>query len=137
MKKVILSLIVTFTFSNIFANGEFENNVSKTEFNQITQLEAYVEANPQTTLSEIKVNNPELINGVELLDDTAASSLSAVKDMPLVSGFWWGCCLGVIGLAIVYLVTDHDKDQVRKALFGCLIATVLWGVGGLWNPFSW
>jgi hypothetical protein len=137
MKKVILSLIVTLTFSNIFANGEFDNNVSKTEFNQINQLETYVEANPQTTLSEIKVNNPELINGVELLDETATSSIGAVKDMPLVSGFWWGCCLGVIGLAIVYFVTDHDKDQVRKALFGCLIATVLWGVGGLWNPFSW
>jgi hypothetical protein len=137
MKKVILSLIVTLTFSNIFANGEFDNNVSKTEFNQINQLETYVEANPQTTLSEIKVNNPELLNGVELLDETATSSLGAVKDMPLVSGFWWGCCLGVIGLAIVYFVTDHDKDQVRKALFGCLIATVLWGVGGLWNPFSW
>ena len=137
MKKVILSLIVTLTFSNIFANGEFDNNVSKTEFNQINQLETYVEANPQTTLSEIKVNNPELLNGVELLDETATSSLGAVKDMPLVSGFWWGCCLGVIGLVIVYFVTDHDKDQVRKALFGCLIATVLWGVGGLWNPFSW
>jgi len=137
MKKVILSLIVTLTFSNIFANGEFDNNVSKTEFNQINQLETYVEANPQTTLSEIKVNNPELLNGVELLDETATSSIGAVKDMPLVSGFWWGCCLGVIGLAIVYFVTDHDKDQVRKALFGCLIATVLWGVGGLWNPFSW
>ena len=137
MKKVILSLIVTFTFSNIFANSEFENNISKTEFNQINQLEAYVEANPQTTLNQIKLNNPELINGVEILDDTSASSLSAVKDMPLVSGFWWGCCLGVIGLAIVYFVTDHDKDQVRKALFGCLIATLLWGAGGLWNPFSW
>mgnify|MGYP007051326105 FL=1 len=96
-----------------------------------------MEANPQTTLNQIKLNNPELINGVEILDDTSASSLSAVKDMPLVSGFWWGCCLGVIGLAIVYFVTDHDKDQVRKALFGCLIATLLWGAGGLWNPFSW
>ncbi len=137
MKRVILSLIVTFAFSNIFANGEFENNISKTEFDQINQIEAYVEANPQTTLSDIKANNPALINGVELLEDTSASSLNAVKDMPLVSGFWWGCCLGVIGLAIVYFVTDHDKDQVRKALFGCLIATVLWGVGGLWNPFSW
>ena len=137
MKRVILSLIVTFAFSNIFANGEFENHISKAEFDQIKQIEAYVEANPQTTLSDIKANNPALINGVELLEDTSASSLNAVKDMPLVSGFWWGCCLGVIGLAIVYFVTDHDKDQVRKALFGCLIATVLWGVGGLWNPFSW
>jgi hypothetical protein len=137
MKKVILSLIVTFTFSTLWANGEFENSTTKDEFEQIQQIEAYVEANPETTLNELKASNPELLKNARLLENTSASSLNAVKDMPLLSGFWWGCCLGVIGLAIVYLVTDHDKDQVRKALFGCLIATVLWGVGGLWNPFSW
>lgn len=137
MKKVILSLIVTFTFSTLWANEEFENSTSKDEFELIRQIEAYVEANPETTLNELKVSNPELLKNVELLEETSASSLNAVKDMPLVGGFWWGCCLGVIGLALVYFITDNDKDQVKKALVGCLIATVIWGIGGLWNPFTW
>jgi hypothetical protein len=137
MKKAILSLIVTFTFSSLWANSEFEKTISAKEFEKIEKIEAYVSSNPETTLQDLKASNSELLNNVELLDETSATSINAVKDMPLVGGFWWGCCLGVIGLAIVYFVTDHDKDQVRKALIGCLIATLLWGVGGLWNPFSW
>ncbi len=137
MKKIVLSLIVTFTFSGLFANNEFEKTISDKEFEKVQKIEAFVEANPEVTLEKLQQSNSELLANVDLLDETSTTTLNAVKDMPLVSGFWWGCCLGVIGLALVYFVTDHDKDQVRKALFGCLIATVLWGIGGLWNPLSW
>jgi len=137
MKKIVLSLIVTFTFSGLFANKEFEKTISDKEFEKVQKIEAFVESNPEITLADLQNSNSDLLSNIDLLDETSTTTLNAVKDMPLVSGFWWGCCLGVIGLALVYFVTNHDKDQVRKALFGCLIATVLWGVGGLWNPFGW
>ena len=124
-------------FTNLWANENFTNPVSEEEFSQINKIEAFIEANPQTTLAELKNKDSELIQGIELLDNTDAVVNSAVKDMPLLSGFWWGCCLGVVGLALVYFVTDKDRDQTRKALIGCLIATLVWGIGGLINPFGW
>jgi hypothetical protein len=137
MKKVILSLIVTFTFTSLWANSEFEKTISDKEFEKIQKIEAFVETNPETTLEVLKQSNSELLSGVELLDETSATSLNAVKDMPLLGGFWWGCCLGIIGLALVYFITDNDRDQVKKAFIGCLIATLFLGVGGLINPFGW
>lgn len=137
MKRVILSLIICLMFTNLWANENFTNPVSEGEFSQINKIEAFIEANPQTTLAELKNKDSELIQGIELLDNTDAVVNSVVKDMPLLSGFWWGCCLGVVGLALVYFVTDKDRDQTRKALIGCLIATLVWGIGGLINPFGW
>jgi hypothetical protein len=137
MKRVVLSLIVTFTFSSLWANTEFEKTISDKEFEKIQKIEAFVEANPEVTLAELQKSNSELLSNVELLDETSTTNLNAVKDMPLLGGFWWGCCLGVIGLALVYFITDNDRDQVKKAFIGCLIATLFLGVGGLINPFGW
>ncbi|MCP9764666.1 hypothetical protein [Lacihabitans soyangensis] len=137
MKRVVLSLIVTFTFSSLWANTEFEKTISDKEFEKIQKIEAFIEANPEVTLAELQKSNSELLSNVELLDETSTTNLNAVKDMPLLGGFWWGCCLGVIGLALVYFITDNDRDQVKKAFIGCLIATLFLGIGGLINPFGW
>ncbi len=137
MKKIVLSLIVTFTFSSLCANTEFEKTISDKEFEKIQKIEAFVEENPEVTLADLQKSNSELLANVELLDETSTTTLNAVKDMPLLGGFWWGCCLGIIGLALVYFITDNDRDQVKKAFIGCLIATLFLGIGGLINPFGW
>lgn len=137
MKKIVLSLIVTFTFSSLWANTEFEKTISDKEFEKIQKIEAFVEENPEVTLADLQKSNSELLSNVELLDETSTTTLNAVKDMPLLGGFWWGCCLGIIGLALVYFITDNDRDQVKKAFIGCLIATLFLGIGGLINPFGW
>lgn len=137
MKKIVLSLIVTFTFSSLWANTEFEKTISDKEFEKIQKIEAFVEENPEVTLADLQKSNSELLANVELLDETSTTTLNAVKNMPLLGGFWWGCCLGIIGLALVYFITDNDRDQVKKAFIGCLIATLFLGIGGLINPFGW
>ncbi len=40
-----------------------------------------------------------------------------------IAPFLWGCVLGWVGLLVVYLVTDGDKAQTKKALTGCLVGT--------------
>lgn len=62
MKRVILSLIVTFTFSNIFATGEFEKTISDKEFEKIQKIEAFVEANPEVTLEDLQKTNSALLS---------------------------------------------------------------------------
>lgn len=42
-----------------------------------------------------------------------------------IPSFLWGCCLGVSGLIVVYIVTDNDREEVKKALNGCLVSGVV------------
>ncbi len=134
-----LTLLLSFLTTSTFATNtdlDFQSDEVKNEFAKVNKLEKYLSEHPDVTLQELKLTKPELLNGFDLVANTD-TNFAPTKDMPLVGGFWWGCCLGVVGLALVYFITDHDRDQVRKAFWGCLIATVLWGIGGLWNPFSW
>jgi hypothetical protein len=131
----LLSFLATTTFA---ANTDldFQPNEVKDEFGKVNKLEKYLAEHPGVTLEELKQTKPELLEGFDLVANTD-TNFAPTKNMPLVGGFWWGCCLGVVGLALVYFITDHDRDQVRKAFWGCVIATILWGVGGFWNPFNW
>jgi hypothetical protein len=139
MKKLLVTIFVIFNFVNLFANEGFEyaKAVSESEFEELNKIENYLESHPQATFEVIKTENPDLLANLKLHDKAEPESVVLAKDMPLVGGFWWGCCLGIIGLALVYFITDNDREQVKKALIGCLIATLVWSIGGLWNPFSW
>jgi hypothetical protein len=141
MKIKVKLFIILFTILSISTYAtdsdlDFQSTDVKNEFSKVDKLEKYLVEHPDVTLEELKQTKPEFLKGFDLIANTD-TNFAPTKNMPLVGGFWWGCCLGVVGLALVYFITDHDKDQVRKAFWGCVIATVLWGVGGLWNPFSW
>jgi hypothetical protein len=130
-----MCLIIGTTFA-ADTDLEFKAVTVKDEFAKVNKLEKYLAEHPDMTFEQIKQAKPELLEGIDLISNTN-TNFAPSKHMPLVGGFWWGCCLGVVGLALVYFITDHDQDQVRKAFWGCIIATVLWGIGGLWNPFNW
>ncbi len=87
------------------------------EFSQLNKLENYVDANANATIADAKV--AEIAADVDL--DT--STIDVMKELPAnIPAFWWGFCLGWVGLIVVYVVTDNDKDQVKKALKGCIIS---------------
>lgn len=131
----LMSLIIGTTFA-ADADLEYKAVTVKNEFEKVNKLEQYLAEHPDMTFELVKQTKPELLDGIDLISNTN-TNFAPSKDMPLVSGFWWGCCLGVVGLALVYFITDHDQDQVRQAFWGCVIATIIWGIGGLWNPFNW
>ncbi len=139
MKKLIYSLFIISTSFSTFASNDFGYNttINQNEFDKVVQLEKYLEKNQNVTLIDLKAKNSELVNGLNLVEDATISNLNLNKNLPLLGGFWWGCCLGIVGLALVYFITDNDKDVVRKAFWGCLIGTLLVGAGGLLNPFGW
>jgi zinc transporter ZupT len=64
---------------------------------------------------------------------TLPLSSSASDELALgIPSFLWGCVFGIVGVLVVYLMTDENKDQTKKAFFGCiagsLIGTVLYVV---------
>ncbi len=95
------------------------------EFEKLNKLEQYVNAKEGTTLEDVK--DTELTKDLNL--DTNVTNTIASGELPLnIPAFWWGCVLGVIGILVVYLVTDKDKDQTKKAMFGCLVFAAVWAI---------
>ncbi|WP_435357613.1 lipoprotein [Emticicia sp. SJ17W-69] len=93
------------------------------EFEKLNKLEQYVTSHEGTTLEDVK--DTELTKDLKL--DTNVTNTVAAGDLPAnIPAFWWGCVLSWVGVLIVYLVTDKDKDQTKKALMGCLIGAAIY-----------
>jgi hypothetical protein len=133
MKKFLLSFLCLLGgLYPSLANGpddlKFDQKGFETEFRQLNQLENHVNTHPGVTLEKVAEQNADLVQGMPLESNTIATIMADGGPALGIPGFWWGFCLGWVGLLVVYLVTDNDKDQVKKALTGCLIATAIWAV---------
>jgi hypothetical protein len=129
MKKVLFSALLAFAFTLGFAgNAElFSVNEQElnTEFAQLNELEAFVEANEGITASEINAENPLLAN-LETSGDVLGALASFGGEPPLgIPSFLWGFCFNVAGVALVYFVAD-DRDETKKALIGCAVSAGLY-----------
>lgn len=103
----------------------FNEQAVNAEFEKLNKLEEYVAANEGVTIEDVQ--NTELTQDLKL--DTNVTNAVAAGELPLgIPAFWWGCVLGLLGVLAVYLITDKDKEQTKKALYGCLAWTVLWVV---------
>ncbi|AFK03080.1 hypothetical protein Emtol_1940 [Emticicia oligotrophica DSM 17448] len=103
----------------------FNEKAVSAEFEKLAKLEEYVNAHEGTTIEDVK--ETELTKDLNL--DTNVTNAVAASELPLgIPAFWWGCVLGLLGVLAVYLITDKDKEQTKKALYGCLAWTVLWVV---------
>lgn len=90
---------------------------------QLDELENYLAQNEGTTYADLALAGSDLIDNVS--PSTAPMGMSANNDDLLgIPAFFWGCVLGWVGLLLVYILTDNDKEQVKKALTGCLVSTV-------------
>jgi len=111
----------------------FNEQAVNAEFEKLNKLEEFVAANEGVTIEDVQ--NTELTKDLNL--NTNVTNAVAAGDLPLnIPAFWWGCVLSWVGVLVVYLVTDKDKEQTKKALIGCLVGAaiylVFWlVVGGL------
>lgn len=140
MKKLTLFTLFLCTIHAVFAatpNFKLDENSVQAEFSELNKIESFVIQNEGITLSELQENHADVVADIELIEET--STVLSMGEMPLVGGFWWGCCLGIVGLALVYFITDNDKEQVKSALIGCVLFTVIGGglYGFLGNPLNW
>ena len=123
MKK-ILSLIsvlaLTFTFAFAEEPMKYDAQNINSEFEQLNKIEQYVQNHEGTTLENLKTQNADVLGNIDLVSDAAASV--AASDLPAgIPAFWWGCVLTILGVVLVYVLTDKDNAQTKKALMGCLV----------------
>lgn len=120
---LVLVFLTSFTsFATDTEDLVFEEQIINSELNKLNQLEQHVLANEGITLEELSSKNSQLIEGISLEPNSIAAVLADGELPGNIPPFWWGFCLGWVGLLLVYIITDNDKDQVKKAFTGCLIS---------------
>jgi hypothetical protein len=148
MKRKLLPLIV-FVMAismNVQAGSadlfSYDKNAVTSELAELTELENYVWMNPASTLSVLVETGNDLVSGLKLYGP--GSMGMTFDDPPLgIPSFLWGCAFGVVGIAIVYFVTDEDNDETKKAFYGCLAGTLVYGVlyavwwSAWWGTAAW
>ncbi|WP_255069710.1 hypothetical protein [Lacihabitans sp. LS3-19] len=123
MKK-ILSLIsilaLSFTLATAAEPINYDAQDINAEFEQLNKIENYVQNNEGTTLESLQSQNSNLLTDINIEADAAASV--AASDLPAgIPAFWWGCVLTILGVILVYVLTDKDNAQTKKALMGCIV----------------
>jgi len=111
------------TQNEIQSVSEFDDSEIYNAFAGISDLDHYLAINEGKTYAEVNQENSILLNGISA---TTSMPLSASSDnLALgIPSFLWGCVFGVVGLLVVYLVCE-DKEQTKKALWGCVASTVV------------
>ena len=91
----------------------------------LNDLDAYLESNEDATYESLLECGSTLVADIE----SAASPMGAASgnsEPPLgIPSFLWGCVFGLVGLLIVYIATDNDKEEAKKAMWGCLAGTAV------------
>lgn len=138
MKKTFLTSVFAFV---IAVTGTFAGNAElfsydkmklNNEFEKLNLLEDYVKHNTGITLKNLLEENNPLIADIKI--SNPFSPAITFEEPPLgVPSFWWGCCFGLAGIAVVYFVTE-DNDETREAFKGCVIGSLVGLVlyGGLY-----
>ncbi len=128
MKKVVFTLVVVFFMGmSAFASSadlfELDYNSVQQEFTELNVLVDMVEANPDLTYSTLSVTDAGLVESMSLVPN-AAMPLAGGGAVLGIPSFLWGCALGIVGVGIVYFLSDQDADEAKKALWGCIAGTV-------------
>ncbi len=122
----VASLNTEITTAPVVAESQamtFNEQAVNAEFEKLNKLEEFVAANEGVTIEDVQ--NTELTQDLKL--DTNVANTVAVDELPLgIPAFWWGCVLGPLGVLAVYLITDKDKDQTKKAIYGCLVTAAVY-----------
>jgi hypothetical protein len=146
MKKLLLTICVG-AFLSLFAKASnadlFTYNADQVnqELIQLQNLEDYVAANPGITLTNLQSENNSLVANLNMGTNTMGG-FSLFGEPPLgIPSFLWGCVFWVAGVAIVYFITDEDKEETKKALFGCVVSSagyvIFWVLYYVWLSTWW
>lgn len=140
--NILPKLFVVFCFFamniSVFAtnptSGDLKNLINTQqeidlELQELNLISDYIEKNGYN-FQQLSQNNQTGVS-ISNLKSSANEGVfwRSNSDVPLgIPGFWWGFCLGLIGMIIVYVAMDEGADrkhQVKNSLWGCLIGSLI------------
>jgi hypothetical protein len=109
---------------------ELDESVLSIAMYELNRLDNYIAQNEGVTYEDLKLFDSTLIENVS--NSSAPMGMTNETEDPLgIPAFLWGCFLGWVGILLVYMITDNDKAQIKKALTGCLVAGGVYVVIGV------
>ncbi|MFB6342734.1 hypothetical protein ACE1ET_13480 [Saccharicrinis sp. FJH62] len=145
MKKILfkfISIILAFLLINIQVLGSniisvssgstdnvdeiinFDEDLIYSQFDEINDLTNQINsqgASTETAHNSLLLKNISLEASLPLPEDDVDTT-----EPPLgIPSFLWGCVFGVVGIIIVYIFTDENKVELKKALNGCVVGYVV------------
>ncbi len=128
MKRILICLVSVFLSLSAFATDPLKKEDLSAEFKKINKLEALIMDNPHYTVDSVIKEQPDLMKDLGIKADARATVSGDDPMKPAgFPAFWWGFCLGIWGILIVYLLTDGDKAAMNKTVKGCISAVVVYG----------
>ncbi len=136
--SVFLAMLM-FSFQTFAFNSRSSSSITKNEiqsvtgfddseiyaaFAEVSDLDQYLAQNENKTFADVSQENGTLLNGISSTT-TLPMSASADELALGIPSFLWGCVFGIVGILVVYLMTDSNKEQTKKALYGCIVGTVV------------
>lgn len=120
-----LKSTVDISSTEIEATTDFNDSEIYEAFADISTLDQYLQTNEDKTYSDLELEDSSMLAGVSSTTTLPLSS-SASDELALgIPSFLWGCVFGIIGVVVVYLMTDENKEQTKKAVYGCVASTVV------------
>lgn len=94
-------------------------------FGELNELDEYLELNTGLSYTDLQAAGSILIKDISDMVAPFGQSEEGDDEDPLgIPAFWWGCFMGIIGVLLVYIFTDNNKDQTKKAFKGFLVTLV-------------
>ncbi len=122
MKKLIfipVFVLLLFCQMSLFANTDIEAEIYSS-FHEIENVIEYISIHEDASFNDLAANNLSTAN---LSSSAAIASNMNSEDgePPLLSPFWWGCIFGPVGIVVVAVTSDNNKEYIRKSVLGCAI----------------
>ena len=132
---VLLLLHIQVFGSNVIAVSSNDDDYIDEIINYDESLiySQFDEINELTTLLSTQNYSAALIKDSELIKNIYLEASLPLPDdgvettePPLgIPSFLWGCVFGIVGIVIVYIFTDNNKVELKKALNGCVVGYVV------------
>jgi len=132
MKKIILLASLALMIAGTSMAGQaglfsYNQEAVEVEMNDLTSLENFVLENPGVSLSDMIASENELV--ADMAHSSSFYGFDLMNEKALgIGGFLWGCCLGPVGVLVVWLVAD-DPAETKKSIIGCIVNALLGGGG--------
>jgi hypothetical protein len=132
-------LFLTCTIGQAFASANndlfIDSDIQIEEvFAPLDQLADVVASNPEADLNFVRANFSTVASSVSLMNELMIAT-RPLEDRAVagISGYIWGACLGIAGVAIVYFLLDDASQAFRKsetthAVIGCAVSTAVWTI---------
>lgn len=126
MKKIVLLLFALccqyVSLATSFETFYLDEYQIHTEMQGLFELDAFLDENPGMTWEEVQ--SIAQFGSLNLHPDAGAQHDASLGGPIGIPSFIWGCCLGVVGILIVYLV-EESRQETKKALIGCIVGSIL------------